>query len=853
MNKENKTCKKAEFLIVVESPSKIKKIKSFLGNKYDVIATKGHLCQLIGLNEIDSFCKSESPTFQDENNIFTSIDRQIQHINSIKSMIEHYSPVNIILATDNDREGEAIAYHFCRIFGLSVENTKRITFNEITQESISHSINELGKIDVSSVRSQMARSFIDIIIGYSISPLLFSIQNKIWKKSTNKKQNKNADGGTLSAGRCQSVALRIIYDKYMESMNSSTIKQYNVSAYFFAINLQFTFSHNFTESSDVVDFLEKSKTHDHYFDVGEGKMTYLNPPTPLNTAKLLQQANNTLGYSPNKTMAVAQSLYQSGKITYLRTETSKYSKDFIDTTTEFIRNNYGYEAGQCDYVGSVENLSKIENDMLHGQNPHEAIRPTNINDIPNDESEPLYKLIWKNSLQSCMSQSISKTYEITVNSPMKSEKYVNSLAIPIFLGWKKEFQLIKTSDKNKKMQCANHNSDPNKILLYLQTKDSKTPIKPNRIDCSMEMKNIEKHYSESSLIQKLEELGIGRPSTYSLFVETIKERGYVTKSDVDGVKCECKDHTLYFPPDGSVPQISEKTNIKIFGNEKNKLMIQPIGVVCMEYLLQHFNSIFKYEYTNELEEQLDVIANNKAQDPTWLNVVRNFKEGLDKIAFNVPKAKKYTFTIDDSNDFMFHQNTPVIRRKIVNSETVDSQLPSESESESKKNKKKSTMQYEYYPLKKYLNIDIMKLQNNQYKLEDLLEYPNSFLGMYNNTKLHIKYGQYGYFLEWGVDPHLQTKSLNDIDKSVSLHTFDLQMAIDHIEEKMKSNHQSADKKKIFRTIDAFTDIRQGKFGTYIYHKTDSMKKPAFIPLKKCPVNYMTATDDELMKWAYSKI
>ena len=147
MNKENKTYKKAEFLIVVESPSKIKKIKSFLGNKYDVIATKGHLCRLIGLNEIDSFCKSESPTFQDENNIFTLIERQTQHIKSIKSIIEHYSHLNIILATDNDREGEAIAYHFCRIFGLSVENTNRITFNEITQDSILHSINELGNAE----------------------------------------------------------------------------------------------------------------------------------------------------------------------------------------------------------------------------------------------------------------------------------------------------------------------------------------------------------------------------------------------------------------------------------------------------------------------------------------------------------------------------------------------------------------------------------------------------------------------------------------------------------------------------------------------------------------------------------
>ena len=851
MNKENKTYKKAEFLIVVESPSKIKKIKSFLGNKYDVIATKGHLCQLIGLNEIDSFCKSESPpTFQDENNIFTLIDRQNQHIKSIKSMMEHYSPMNIILATDNDREGEAIAYHFCRIFGLSVENTNRITFNEITQESILHSINELGKIDVSSVRSQMSRSFIDIIIGYSISPLLFSIQNKVWKKSTNKKQNKNTDGGTLSAGRCQTVALRIIYDKYIESMNSSIIKQYNISAYFFTINLQFSFSYNFTESSDIADFLEKSKTHDYYFDIGEGKMSFLNPPTPLNTAKLLQQANNLLGYSPNKTMTIAQSLYQSGKITYLRTETSKYSKDFIDTTVDFIRNNYVCESGQYNYVGSTENLSKIENDMLHGKNPHEAIRPTNINDIPNDESEPLYKLIWKNSLQSCMSQSISKTYKITINSPIKSEKYVNSLVIPIFLGWKKEFELIKTSNKNKKTQNTNDNSDPNKILLYLQTKDSKIPIKPNRIDCLMDIKNNDKHYSESSLIQKLEELGIGRPSTYSLFVETIKERGYVIKTDVDGVKYECKDQTLYFPPDGSIPRISEQTNIKIFGNEKNKLIIQPIGVVCIEYLLQHFNSIFKYEYTNELEEQLDIIANNKIQDPMWLNIVRNFKEGLDKITFNVPKAKKYTFTIDDFNDFIFYQNTPVIRRKIVISDIVED---NDSELESKKTKKKSTIQYEYYPIKKSLNIDIIKLQDNQYKLEDLLEYPNSFLGIYNNSNLYIKHGQYGYFLEWGVDPHLQTKSLNNIDKSISLYTFDLQMAIDYIEEKMKSNDQIADKKKIFRTLDAFTDIRQGKFGTYIYHKTDSMKKPTFIPLKKCPVNYMTATSDELMKWVYSKI
>jgi DNA topoisomerase-1 len=343
------------------------------------------------------------------------------------------------------------------------------------------------------------------------------------------------------------------------------------------------------------------------------------------------------------------------------------------------------------------------------------------------------------------------------------------------------------------------------------------------------------------VIKKLEESGIGRPSTYSGFIDILKSRGYVKHTDIQGTEKQYKKIILTHPPDGSTPQITEKDESAVFGKEKDRLEIQPVGIICMDYLIRYFDEILQPEYTAEIERQMDEIANFQGEldNNPWAKYLCKLKEKIEQLAKNAPPLQKMTFPIDESNDFVFRKMELWIRRKVPEMTTI------------KPNKK--TFTYEYFPIKKSTIIDMERIKRKDYTLDELLEYPNTVLGEYAGTPLKIKTGEYGHYLEWGTESHPHTKSLESLDKNISLFTLDQQHAIDFIEEKMKETAENADKKRVFRILDPFTDIRQGKYGTYIYHKTEEMKKPKFIPLKKCPHNYMTATAEELMKWVYKKM
>jgi DNA topoisomerase-1 len=866
------TSKKGEYLVIVESPSKIHTIHSFLGKKYNVVATTGHFKTIHSLQRIRDFFTSPSSSLS-QSSLFKEMEDKSKKIRDLRRTIQLYDNSNIFIATDNDREGESIAFHIINTFELE-HNTKRIKFNEISSHAITEAIAHPTTVNMPLVNAQITRMCIDYVIGFTISPLLYNLTHSHLY--------------SLSAGRCQTVALRIVYENYKKSIDKKDAvhTMHRITAVFFEKHpLKFTFSKEFETAEEVVPFLEASRTHIHRF-MKEKKSAVKRPPFPFNTAKLLQSASSLLGYSPKKTMSIAQKLYQSGKITYLRTENTKYSKEFIDKTVKYIVEKYGDK-----FVGVNEDeRPRLENDILHGENPHEAIRPTDLNGIW-EETEPLYKLIWKNTIQSCMSPAIYDVYELKIDSPYHDELYTHSLETPVFLGWKKEL-LAETPTPTS-------SSSPSlpTIILFLNSLTPTTQVYYSKIESEIVHKNQHApHYTESSLIQKLEDLGIGRPSTYSYFVETIKERGYVIKTDIDGTT---ETYTKYTLSGGTIKETNET---KTFEKEKNKLVIQPIGIVCIEYLLQHFNDLFKYEYTNEIELKLDEISSTSLETPSpspssissardclYFSTIKEFIEYIDGLIQlsttstkkPIKKEQKISFAIDEHHEFVFYQYGLCVRRKI--SETSDDPVGSRrrnvaeprsggdnivvdtveicTPAKKKKTKPAATtattkikkiIKYEYYPIKKTIVVDFEKIQNGTYAVEDILEYPETLLGEYNGTPLKIKTGQYGHYLEWGNPPHLQKKTLNNLDNSVSLYTFDLQQAIDCIEGNMKELMNDADKKRIFRVLDPFTSIRQGRYGTYIYHKTEDMHKPKFISLKKCPIQFMTAPAEELIKWVATK-
>jgi DNA topoisomerase-1 len=404
------------FLVIVESPSKISKIKSYLGSGYDVIASNGHICTIKNIFDID--VKNE---FQVK---YTEITSKKSHINTMRGIISKYLPENVIIATDNDREGESIGYHICSVFGLPVETTKRILFNEITESAIKTAVQNPIILDMGIIRSAMARQILDIVIGFKVSPML-------WKHVYHSKSN------ALSAGRCQTPALGIIYENYKQGLINESKNLYKTTARFFQPhNLSFELSREFETYNEIKLFLNESVHYKHtLLEMGNKKISVKSAPKPLNTSRMLQLSGSVLHISPKYTMQLAQKLYQEGHITYMRTESTKYSKDFLEKADKYIIQKFGGGGDGKKWVGD---LSKISNTSV--ALPHEAIRVTSLNiqsiNSGDKKLDTLYRLIWKTTIESCMANAIYDTYTVSISAPLNCI-YTHVLEIPVFLGWKK--------------------------------------------------------------------------------------------------------------------------------------------------------------------------------------------------------------------------------------------------------------------------------------------------------------------------------------------------------------------------------------------------------------------------------
>jgi len=736
----------------------------YLGENYYCIASNGHIRFIEGLKSIDT-----KDTFIPK---FSIIEEKQSHINTMRVIISKFLPENILLATDDDREGEAISWHICEVFGLPISSSKRILFHEITKPALIDAVSSPTKINMNLVYAQHARQVLDMVVGYKVSPFL-------WKYLYH--NNKNA----LSAGRCQTPALRLVYDNEKEGQNSGVEYKYKTIGNFTSQNIFLELNREFENQEEVVDFLEKNKRFSHMLSLGSPKESKSMPPKPFNTSRLLQTASNLFHMSPKETMGLCQILYQNGFITYMRTDSVKYSGTFLEKMRTFIKKHWKRE----DFVG---NLQVLEN--LDDTNPHEAIHVTDLDvaDIPDNENKrlmSLYRLIWRNSVESCMAEYRYNNISVKISAP--DDLYFQyNLEIPISLGWK-----VVNEKKTGEIENA--------LFMYLKSLElSKAPVAYNNIDSNVVVRNKHTHYTEATLIQKLESQGIGRPSTFASLIDTIQERGYVKKMDLEGDKIKCSEYKLF----ANVLEKIEKE--RVFGNERGKLVIQPVGILTLEFLLEHFEKLFAYDYTKNMEEQLDQISSGL--NPEWAQLCRDCYKEIKALSKPVANLEKQVYPLDDKHDFVFDKYGPVIRSNLDDG-TV-----------------------EFISVNKDMKIDLEKLKAGEYSVDDLIEIKNNVLGQYNGEDVFLKTGKYGAYIQVGEMTKSIKKPIGEIVLADAIALLD--------------GNKSEDQ-NVLRVLTPYMSVRRGKFGAYVYYMKPGMKKPSFLNIKKFPGGgFITCDAQVLIDW-----
>jgi len=763
-------------LIIVESPAKCKKIEEYLGPGYKCLASYGHLREIHSIKNID-IENNFTPTY-------TIIDNAIKKKQFELLKKEIKKAFEVIIASDNDREGEAIGFSIIELFKLPL-NTKRITFNEITEKAIQNSILNPKTINMDLVNAQKARQILDILVGFKISPIL-------WKLIA---QNKN---NALSAGRCQTPALRLIYDNEREITNIEEKKVYNTTGYFTNLNIAFELNKQYETEDDITDFLDGSIEYSHIYNCSEPFKIFKTPPEPFTTSRLQQVASNELHYPPKETMRVCQILYEAGYITYMRTDSKMYSEEFVNTAKEYIDRTY--EAKYInENIGSLvigytpilsSNINADNNKKIKSkkakitekpapQEAHEAIRPTNIflSTLPetlDSKERRMYKLIWENTLESCMSPASFYSITATISAFQKNQFTYKSEMVD-FPGWK--IVTKKYSTENKEYH-------------YLQQIKKNTPISYKKMLARVTIKGSKHHYTEAKLVQLLEEKGIGRPSTFSSLVDKIQERGYVKKEDVKGREIVCKDFEL---ENDNIFEIETKRE---FGNEKGKLIIQPLGLVVMELLEKHFDDLFNYNYTSLMEENLDKISKG---EKIWSDLCHDCNTQIDILVNNVKDQTKMEVKIDDNNTYILGKYGPVI--KCI--EEVDG-------------KEEIT----FKPIKKDININ--NIENGTYTAQDIIDETKStksqyILGKHDGEDVVLKKGKFGLYISWGKN----SKTLKELgNRPIENITF---------EEIQKYLDEGSN---LIREINSAISIRKGPKGDYVFYKNTKMKKPSFYDISK---------------------
>ena len=564
----------AENLVIVESPAKAKTIEKYLGVNYKVASSFGHISDLPSKNigiDIENDFKPKYEVSSDKKTI----------VKNLKDLVKKSKTV--WLASDEDREGEAIAWHLFRTLKLDADNTKRIVFNEITKSAITNAINNPRSINYDLVDAQQARRVLDRIVGYELSPVL-------WRKVK----------GGLSAGRVQSVAVRLIVEKEREIRNYVSTSTYKVDAIFKNSNgKEFVarLSNEFKSKDDAINYL--NSTTESTFKVSEivKKPVKKSAPAPFTTSTLQQEASRKLSFPVSKTMSVAQRLYESGHITYMRTDSVNLSNLAIDEAKKQVVKNFGE---------AYANPKNFSTKAKGAQQAHEAVRPTNFDMSPDNvkdyDQKRLYQLILNRTLASQMKPAELEKTNIKISSSNRSELFTANGEVIKFDGYLKLYQVSKDDDSAEDdgiLPRFNENEILNLEDLFATQKFSRPPYR----------------YSEASLVKKLEELGIGRPSTYAPTISTVQNRGYVEKGSTEAKSRNVIKVSI------SNGVISENTLSEKFGSDKGKLIPTDIGMIVTDFLKNHFEYIMDYNFTAKVEQDFDNIASGKKD---WTEMMKNF-------------------------------------------------------------------------------------------------------------------------------------------------------------------------------------------------------------------------------------
>ena len=740
----------ADNLVIVESPAKAKTIQKFLGKDYKVMSSYGHIRDLEKKDfsiDVDNDFEPIYEIPEDKTNLVSELKKAAKNVKTVW------------LASDEDREGEAIAWHLNEVLELKKENTRRIVFHEITKPAILAAIENPRDIDTNLVDAQQARRVLDRIVGFELSPVL-------WKKIK----------PSLSAGRVQSVAVRLLAEREKEIREFKSEQYYRVSSEMVASDgesvIPCELNKRFATRDQAVELLEHCA--DATFTVADVQVKPLKkcPAPPFTTSTLQQEASRKLGFSVAQTMRVAQSLYESGHITYMRTDSVNLSSLAMGTISKEIKDTLGEK-----YL----KVRKYQTSSKGAQEAHEAIRPTFISnhDITGSVQEKkLYNLIWKRTIASQMADAQVEKTQVEISISGRKELFEASGEVVKFDGFLKVY--FETSDDEDIATPEFHTLPPLKVGDVLTD---------NEVVATQRFTQQPNRYSEAMLVKRLEELGIGRPSTYAPTISTIQARDYVVKGESKGSKRSYEQITL------KGKKITSKTKSELIGNEKGKLIPTDVGMVVNDFLTKYFPQILDYNFTAKIENEFDDIAEGKKK---WNDEIKEFYKD-----FHPEIEKVSSLRLEHKVGERILGNDPATGKPVsvkIGRYGPLVQLGSTDDVEKPR----------FASLQKDQSVATITLE----EALKLFEMPRS-LGEFEGEEVVVAIGKYGPYIK-------HNGKFVSVPKDMSPYSITLDDAAKLIVEK-----RSTEAKKVLLTFDEEPElmVMNGRFGAYINYKKQNYKIP----------------------------
>ena len=731
----------AKNLLIVESPAKAKTIEKILGEDFEVKSCYGHIRDLdkagMGIDIKNKF----KPRY------IVPPDKE-KVVKELKGFAKKSDEV--WLATDEDREGEAISWHLCEVLGLDPKTTKRIVFHEITKPAIQSAVANPRKLNMNLVNAQQARRILDRIVGFELSPVL-------WRKMSMR--------NNLSAGRVQSVAVRLIAEREREINAFKPQSNFKVEAFFTAndsTGKPITFKaegKKINDSGDAETFLKNCIGAQYKVQDIQVKPAKKSPSAPFTTSTLQQEASRKLGYSVSRTMLLAQRLYENGHISYMRTDSVSLSETALADISGTIKKSFGDKYHQ---------FRKYKNKNESAQEAHEAIRPTYMTNTTVDDADSrrLYELIWKRTMASQMADAELEKTTAKINISTNKEELTAQGEVMKFDGFLKVYREDRDDDDVADDEIEEGMLPPLKVGMQLTFKEMKAVQRFTRPL---------PRYTEASLVKKLEELGIGRPSTYAPTISTIQKRGYVEKRDKEGVK---RDFQVFVLKDDKV---SSQTDHENTGAEKSKLFPTDLGLVVTDFLKQYFDDIMDYSFTARIEQEFDEVAAGKMK---WHIMINDFYSPFKKDVENTIETAERA---SGERELGVEGGKPVIARMGRYGPMVQLGAPDEDDKP------------RFAKLKQNQSIETISLE----EALELFKLPRT-IGQFEETDVSVNIGRFGPYIA-------HDKKFYSLSKEYDPYEIDLETAIPIIIEKRKAKDE--------RTIKIFEkekiQILRGPYGPYI--------------------------------------